>query len=178
VDTLLRSGFRTARALVRDWTGRNARALAQLDGSKAAIFTYHRVLPTAEANRLGVEPGMFVSPETFARHAQWLADEFAVVPLGDLITSLNQGKALPARACAITFDDGWLDNYTYAWPVLSQFGLPATIFLVAGRVGTEGGFWTDEIWPIIRDLSAARCEALIEVPADSPIDSRIDSPSA
>ncbi|MFK7894507.1 MAG: polysaccharide deacetylase family protein [Myxococcota bacterium] len=164
----MRSGFRIGRALVGEWTGRNARARAQLDGTKAAILTYHRILPSAEAQQAGVEPGMFVDPETFERQLQWLAQDFQVLPLGEIVTALAEGSALPDGACAITFDDGWLDNYTHAWPILKRASLPATVFLVGSRVGTNGAFWTDEIWPAICELSAARCTALMNKETDSP----------
>ncbi len=57
----------------------------------------------------------------------------------------EQGRALPRGACAITFDDGWLDNYAHALPELARRGLPATVFVVTERVGTKGGFWPDEV---------------------------------
>ena len=106
---------------------------------------YHRVLPASEATRRFVEPGMTVTPETFAKHLSWLEASYRVLPLGEISDRLLAGRPLPPGACAISFDDGWLDNAEYAWPELSRRGLPATIFLVVGRVGTRGAFWTDEV---------------------------------
>lgn len=139
-----RSLLRRARAELGEWTGAHTRALRALDGGTAAIFLYHRVLPHAEAIARAVEPGMFVTPATFARQLDWLQAELRVLPLADVVAALADGTSLPARACAISFDDGWRDNHTHALPALAARGLPATVFLVASRVGTHGAFWPDE----------------------------------
>ncbi len=141
VDRLLRFG----RAAVGEWSGRHARERAQLDGSAAALLMYHRVLPRARARELAVEPGMFVTPESFAVQLDCLRAEFSVLPLHEIASRFLAGAALPPRACAISFDDGWLDNAEYAAPALAARGLPATIFLVSRRVGSLGAFWPDEL---------------------------------
>src|SRR5690606_8645132 len=64
-------------------------------------------------------------------------------------------------ACAISFDDGWRDNHSHAWPALRAAGVPATIFLVTARVGTAGGFWPDEARRRLADLPARRRAALV-----------------
>lgn len=140
-----RAALRRVRAELHLRTGGLRRARARLDGTCAAVLCYHRVLPTAEAGRLAVEPGMFVTPDTFRRHLAWLRGHFTVLSLGELVARLAAGRALPPRAAAITFDDGWRDNHEHAWPALREAGLPATIFLVTGRVGTDGAFWPDEV---------------------------------
>ena len=88
---------------------------------------------------------MYVTPESFARQLSWLETHFRVLPLHELVARFEQARALPHGACAITFDDGWLDNYAHALPELARRGLPATVFVVTDRVGTEGGFWPDEV---------------------------------
>lgn len=137
--------LRRARAELGEWTGANARARRALGPGAAAILMYHRVLPQNEAAARDVEPGMFVTPETFARHLDWLRDGYRVLPLADIVGCLLDGKSLPDAACAITFDDGWLDNHVHALPALAARGLPATIFLVTGRIGSQGAFWPDEV---------------------------------
>ena len=130
VGRVLRLGTATARTL----SGRNSRDWSRLDGSCAAILMYHRVLPRADAACAAVEPGMFVSPKTFARHTAWLDERFAVMPLREIVDRLRDGRRLPLGACAITFDDGWRDNLVHALPTLEARRLPATIFVVTDRV--------------------------------------------
>jgi peptidoglycan/xylan/chitin deacetylase (PgdA/CDA1 family) len=156
VDRLTRA-LRFGRALAGELSGRHAQARARLDGSCAAILMYHRVLPRERAEDLAVEPGMFVTPETFARQLEWLGEQFRVLPLGEIAERIFAGAALPPRACAISFDDGWRDNAEFAAPALAARGLPATIFLVTRRVGTLGAFWPDELARRLAQLP--ECEA-------------------
>ncbi|MBK7947563.1 MAG: polysaccharide deacetylase family protein [Deltaproteobacteria bacterium] len=142
-------------------TGASARARARLDGSCAAVLMYHRVLPSARARRLHVEPGMYVTPETFARHLDWLAESFALLSLAEIVEHLESGAGLPRGACALTFDDGWRDNLEYALPALRARGLPATIFAVSDRVGTTGAFWPDEVCRRLAPLGARERTAVL-----------------
>lgn len=159
MEALRRAG-RRIRAELYTRTGVARRARHRLDGSRAAILAYHRVLPADAAARACVEPGMFVTPESFRLHLACLRREFRVLPLGELVTRLRAGKALPEASCAITFDDGWRDNHDHAWPALREAGLPATVFLVTDRVGTEGGFWPDEVARRVAVLDPERTAAL------------------
>lgn len=126
------------------WSGQSSRERSALDGERAVILMYHRVMPRGQARTERVEPGMFVDPATFARHLEWLAADFNVLALSEIVDRFESGEALPKGACAITFDDGWRDNLLHALPELEKQRLPATLFAVSDRVGTEGGFWPDE----------------------------------
>lgn len=63
-----------------------------------------------------------------------------VLALSDIVACLRRGDPLPARALAITFDDGLASLYTQAWPVLSGHGFPATVFVVTGYCGKDNGW--------------------------------------
>jgi peptidoglycan/xylan/chitin deacetylase (PgdA/CDA1 family) len=65
--------------------------------------------------------------------------------LETLQNAVIQQKELPRRAAVITFDDGYKDNYTEAYPVLKKYGIPATVFLTTGHIETDRLFW----WNII-----------------------------
>jgi peptidoglycan/xylan/chitin deacetylase (PgdA/CDA1 family) len=158
---ILRTALRKLRAEAHRRSGAARRARARLDGSCAAVLCYHRVLPAADAARAGVEPGMFVTPDTFRRHLEWFTRELRVLPLGEVVARLLRGEPLPPRACALTFDDGWRDGHQHAWPALREAGLPATIFLVTGRVGTPGAFWPDEVWRRLAALPPAERRARV-----------------
>jgi peptidoglycan/xylan/chitin deacetylase (PgdA/CDA1 family) len=104
---------------------------------------------------------MFVTPETFERHLAWLQDSFNVLPLHEIHSRLAQNLPLPPGACAITFDDGWRDNHDFALPALERRGLPATVFVVTDRVGTEGVFWPDEVCRRMATLSVPAQRGLV-----------------
>ena len=69
---------------------------------------------------------------------------------------------LPNRAVAVTFDDGFLNNYTHAWPVLEQYGIPATIYLATGYIGSGRLIWTDLLETTILEAKKQRLHIDVE----------------
>jgi len=105
----------------------------------ARVVYYHRI--DEEQHR------SCVTPSAFAEQMAWLRSEgFNVVPLASLRAHLDEHRAFPERTVALTFDDGFADNHTHAFPVLARHQLPATIFLAAGYM--DG----DDL-PVLRDRS-------------------------
>jgi peptidoglycan/xylan/chitin deacetylase (PgdA/CDA1 family) len=162
---------RWLRASAGEVSGVHAQQRKRLDGTCAVILTYHRVLPSEEAARLSVEPGMYVTPETFARHLSWLRTSFRVLRLSEVIGHLSENRALPPGACAITFDDGWRDNLVHALPSLRRYDMSASVFLVVDRVGTPGAFWPDEL---ARNLARLAPRARAEIAREFGLSPRVD----
>lgn len=109
----------------------------------AVILMYHRVTDLAR------DPyQLAVSPAHFAQHIDHLKQTCTVLPLTELIEGLRV-NALPRRAVAITFDDGYVDNYREAYPVLKAAGLPATIYVASGKIDQPREFWWDDLDRII-----------------------------
>jgi peptidoglycan/xylan/chitin deacetylase (PgdA/CDA1 family) len=84
---------------------------------------------------------MIVSPETLAMNIRVLRQHFELLHIEDWVERVRTGTPLPRLACALTFDDGWRDNYDHAFPVLQAAQVPATIYLVSDLVGTTRGYW-------------------------------------
>jgi peptidoglycan/xylan/chitin deacetylase (PgdA/CDA1 family) len=104
-----------------------------------AILTYHSVDPSGSP--------VSVAEETFARHVRFLAaGDVRVVPLGDLT-----GGGDAEDAVALTFDDGFANFATTAWPLLRGAGLPATVYLVTEHVGGDNS-WGGRAQPGIPEL--------------------------
>lgn len=82
-----------------------------------------------------------------------VARRYTVLPLGPALAQLAEGR-LPPRSAAITFDDGYLSNRTLALPLLQRLGLPATVFVVTGMLGTSSALWPDLLY-----LACARARA-------------------
>ncbi|MCL5105165.1 MAG: polysaccharide deacetylase family protein [Armatimonadetes bacterium] len=116
------------------------------------ILMYHRIVRRDTLPHLP-EPGMWVDASTFDRQLDLLKRTREIVPLYRIADAVRNGEGLPPRACAVTFDDGWLDNYTNAFPLLIKHNIPATIFLTSGFVGAEMPFWTAEVWDSLHALT-------------------------
>ena len=77
-----------------------------------------------------------VAPDNFARQMEFLRDAgYSVISLGELVENIKKGRGYIPKTVVITFDDGYRDNYLNAFPVLSKYDIPATIFLITGYVG-------------------------------------------
>jgi peptidoglycan/xylan/chitin deacetylase (PgdA/CDA1 family) len=94
---------------------------------------YHRIGRPARQSPVN---GQYVTPETFARHMGMLSRAgMQVAPLGEIALHIRGQVCLPDRCLAITFDDGFANLYTNAFPVLCQYSYPATVFLVSSFIG-------------------------------------------
>lgn len=91
------------------------------------VLMYHHVSPS---------PGLVtMSPENFRAQMAWLAASGWRTIRTDELAAFLRGETLPDKSLMLTFDDGWLDNWLYAHPVLREFGLKAVMFLVTGWLG-------------------------------------------
>jgi len=95
------------------------------------IIMYHSVNPKSDP----LMKRLIVSPETFERQMRFLKrHHYNVLPLETLVQLIKE-ENVPPKAVAITFDDGYKDNYAYAFPVLKKYNLPATIFIIVNEAG-------------------------------------------
>lgn len=105
----------------------------------AIILCYHRVAEMPQSPRR-----LWVSPQRFAEQLEVLTKNFVPLSLAELAKRLQEGK-VPEKSVVITFDDGYADNFWNARPLLERFGVPATVFVTTGLVGTEREFYWDEL---------------------------------
>jgi peptidoglycan/xylan/chitin deacetylase (PgdA/CDA1 family) len=99
------------------------------------ILMYHGIRTGVGTNHPYFETR--TSPDLFARHMRFLSENgYATVNLGDAIEVITTGRSLQ-KCVAITFDDGYRDFYTNAFPVLAEHGFKATVFIVSGFTGEQ-----------------------------------------
>jgi len=117
-------------------------------GAALTILIFHRVLPAPDP--------LFPDEVDVARFdtiCRCLKQWFQVLPLAKAVQALAAGR-LPARAAAITFDDGYADNHDAAMPVLQRHGLSATFFIATGFL--DGGvMWNDQVIEALRRSARA-----------------------
>lgn len=133
---------------------KSAIQIASPSGSSAAlsILIFHRVLPRPDP----LFPGE-VDSAMFDRLIRWVTQWFNIVPLERAMSLLREGK-LPARAAAITFDDGYADNLLYAAPILKKYSVTATFFIATGFL--DGGrMWNDTVIESVRKAAAHELDA-------------------
>ena len=107
------------------------------------VINYHRIDDPYRADFDSFKPNVSATPQDFERQMDYLAKWFNVVSLSDIVAWLDGHKDLPPYAALITFDDGYLDNYTSAFPILREHKFPALIFLTTGHIGTDAPFYWD-----------------------------------
>ncbi len=107
------------------------------------VLMYHRVAtPATDAWNLAV------SPEKFEEQILWLSKNHNVLPLNSFMEQWAAGK-LKKWSTAITFDDGYTDNFTTAAPLLEEYNLPATFFICTDNLQHQQTYWWDELAAII-----------------------------
>lgn len=109
------------------------------DLTKVAIpvLMYHSI------NNNNPNNNLILPPDQFKAQMQYLKDNgFNTISLSELYSALKTGKNVPKKSVAITFDDGYVDNYSYAYPILKDFGFKATIFMITDNVDKHPNFLT------------------------------------
>ncbi|MFT6247895.1 MAG: peptidoglycan/xylan/chitin deacetylase (PgdA/CDA1 family) [Cognaticolwellia sp.] len=110
-------------------------------------FNYHRI---GEASLTEYDPNVFSCDEAnFSDHIKYIKQHFTVVTLDDISIILN-GKIRNKKYALITFDDGYIDNYSKAFPILLENNIPATFFLATNFMNNAEIPWWDRIAYLVR----------------------------
>lgn len=108
------------------------------------ILLYHRIVDD-NTRYLDKGPGMHHHIRDFEKEIPYLKKNFQILSMDEVVQRMKAGVGFDRPSVAITFDDGYLDNYTLAYPVLRKHGVPATIYLTTSLIGTNGRTWPDQI---------------------------------
>lgn len=124
---------------------------------KFVILCYHRV------GSGGVPLYSGLDPEVFEAQMEFLRKRYRLVSLETLAKELAH-PGPPEQSVAITFDDGYRDVYTYAFPVLQRLRIPATIYLTAGLIGTNSVAWYDRIFLALGIAAGEKLDLMLDRP--------------
>lgn len=119
-----------------------AKRVRKILSPHALVLMYHRIADPV------IDPwDLSVSAENFDQQLNILSKRWNVISLPQLVDKLKKGN-LEKNAVAISFDDGYLDNYTVALPILEKYGLPASFFIPDYNIENQQPYW----WDVLEDL--------------------------
>ena len=131
---------------------------------QVGILRYHAV--TDPASCWYAEPGICLSPADFESQVAYLTRHYRILPLELIVRALRSGEPLPSDALAITFDDGYADNYEAA-RILARYGATATFYLTAACIGGEAPFWVSELRALLGSIEHP--QIVLHPPQGAPI---------
>jgi peptidoglycan/xylan/chitin deacetylase (PgdA/CDA1 family) len=109
------------------------------------VLAYHRIADSASPQYPYYKPNVSTTPDLFAQQMEYVANHFNIIDVDALVANVQFGKPLPPNPMLITFDDGYLDNYQHAYPILRAYNLPAVMFLVTDRMTNPAALWWDDV---------------------------------
>lgn len=120
--------------------------------ARVPILMYHYIsAPPDPGDRLRID--LSVLPENFDAQMRWLAENnYHTITLADLYTHLAVGAPLPENPIILTFDDGYVDHYENAFPILQKYGFTGAFFVLAGPADVASPRYLT--WEMIAEMSA------------------------
>jgi peptidoglycan/xylan/chitin deacetylase (PgdA/CDA1 family) len=113
------------------------------------IFMYHHVSESSQAKS---SENMWISPNHFEKQMFFLYQNgFRCLSLLEVVTNWRERKPQPQHSFVLTFDDGFVDNYENALPILKKFGFSPTVFVVVKRVEDGNQYYLS--WQEMRELA-------------------------
>lgn len=121
---------------------RPLRMLHDRGRASLTVLAYHRIIPldSVDAYPLDLEL-ISATPDQFEWQMGDLRRRMNPVSLAQVMDHLDGKATLPRYAVAITFDDGFRDTHQHAFPILRQYGIPATVFVTTGYIESGEPFW-------------------------------------
>ncbi|HEY5600554.1 MAG TPA: polysaccharide deacetylase family protein [Patescibacteria group bacterium] len=120
------------------------------NGLRVPILTYHYVGNNPNPNDKARDY-LSVTPDRFEEQMDWISKNRTTITLDELYNALNSGSTLPQNPIILTFDDGYIDFYYNAWPILQKFNLKAVSYIPTGLVG-QPAYMT---WEMIQKVHSA-----------------------
>lgn len=120
---------------------------------KFLVLTFHRIAPRVQYDIFST----FVSPSKFNEQINTLMERFEIIPLSEAATQgSNNSKPTKKIKVALTFDDGYKDNYDIVYPILKNKGLTATFFIATNYINSGFPLWDYEVSKILYNSKKIR----------------------
>ena len=108
------------------------------------VLMYHSISTNPQNN-------LCVSEEQFNAEMEWLhSQKYYTLSMDEFCDALLKGALIPEKSVLITFDDGYLDNYKAAWPILKKYDLVATFFIITSTVDNASSMTWDQLRELVK----------------------------
>ena len=116
-------------------------------GRRLTILAYHRVTRKKVEDIQSSLPTLFVTEESFTRQLEFIRKHYTIMTFSDVQSYIRNG-GLPRNSLIITFDDGYEDNYTNAYPLMTAMNIRSAMFLASNKIGQTDGssYWWDRAY--------------------------------
>ncbi len=104
------------------------------------VLLYHRVTDYETDPQL-----LCVTPQNFDRQINYLRSNYNLLTVEEFYSIISSNKKFPRKSVLLTFDDGYVDNLTYALPILEKHSAQALFYICPGNFETDNEFWWDEV---------------------------------
>jgi peptidoglycan/xylan/chitin deacetylase (PgdA/CDA1 family) len=122
------------------------RALGLQRANEFIVLTYHRIVDGQTNGRYPFDEELIsASAAEFDWQMAFIAEHFRPQRLGTLLRMCRENRPIPAGSVAVTFDDGFLDNYAVAYPILRRHAVPATFFITTDFVERDEPIWFEVV---------------------------------
>ena len=115
-------------------------------GRRVLILSYHRVVGNFELEAKRGLPTLNITQQTFRKHLEQVSVTHDIVPLDHALEVLDGSRRASRDVAVITFDDGYRDVYTYAFPVMRDMKVPAIVYVPSHFIGTNKRLGHDRLW--------------------------------
>ena len=170
---MLRSVLKTGCAGALSWTGAGD-LLGRISRSRyrPLVVGYHRVVEDFDSEAKRSIPAQLTSLRTLEHQLDWIGRRCQFLPPDELGEGLESGRQFRRPVALVTFDDGYQDVYTHAFPLLKRKGIPALVFVVTESIDAARGLDHDALYTLLgREFSEGKCtlEALNRLLAPSRV---------
>jgi peptidoglycan/xylan/chitin deacetylase (PgdA/CDA1 family) len=135
------------------------RLFRYLNRKKILILAYHGITK----RKFRIQPWTLLPQERFEQQIKFIKEKYNIITLKQAVAGITNGNRLPENPAVVTFDDGYKNNFTLALPILQKFGVPATIFLTAGYIGSKEILPLDEVYLVITHSKKRSPITLLEI---------------
>lgn len=122
------------------------------------ILAFHRVLDDADFRQTDSPSGMVMRRRTFEGLCEYVKQRYEIVDIARMKPKAETGRI----RIAVTFDDGWIDNQTVAFPIARAYGIPMAVFVCPGLLDRYAPFWPERVSRSLKTMIPSLAEEQIE----------------